>query len=532
MRIRTKILLSHMTLAATVAIFSIIIIYSLHLAGQSRHELTESYRQIHNLNRLNSDGNYLVEQIAELLILGPQDAEMHTAHVKINKRLAKQRGLISSAVERINDPGKRAEERHELDRVDKIERVVRELNAVYHELEGKLAAGHTKAAAVLYGDKVENDLDDKLETLITAARGRERSQIQESIAASERLARESLWLAIAMVVFVVILGLLNIVTLNRTVLHPLTALARAADAVGRGELSHVVAVGGADDLGNLTRRFNQMTGRVKAQHDALRRANENLEQKVAERTQEVVARSRELESVNAHLREVDANRAQFFADISHELRTPLTVIRGRAEVALRPRAPDPAQTRSALEAIVRKAGQMGQLVEDMLFLASSQAGAIRIEKRPTKLQEVIGDALIDSQTLAREAGIVLTPHQPIEPVTVYCDRDRIRQALTILLDNAIKFAPEGTTVAIALAQYKGWATIKVRDAGPGFSREAAERAFMRFRGRERAGERGAGLGLAIAKWIVEQHGGTIAIERTSGAGTTVAIELPLTPEAT
>jgi signal transduction histidine kinase len=535
MRIRTKIFLSHMALAATVVFFSIVIIYTLHVAAQSRRELAESYQQIRNLYLVASEGNYLVEQIAELLILGPQDAEMHSAHITLKKRLATQRRLVSAAVDRINDPKKQTKERHELNRIDKIERVVHQLNGVYHQLEGELAAGRHKIATSLYNDQVENDLDDQLGALIASARARERGQIEDSIAASERLAHESLWLAVGMVIIVAGLGVGNIVMLNRTVLRPVTALAGAADAVGRGELSHIVTVGGADELGNLAQRFNRMTGQIKAQHDALWRANENLEQQVDERTREVVARSRELESLNARLREADANRARFFADISHELRTPLTIVRGQAEVVLRRHEPDPVQMRNTLAAIVRKAGQMGRLVEDMLFLARSEAGAITVEMRPTVLQEVIGDALIDSQTLARDKGVILAPYQPVDPVIVCGDGERLRQTLLILLDNAIKFAPEKTTVAIELAATEERATLKVRDAGPGFSRAAADQAFTRFSrseaGREQAGGRGAGLGLAIAQWIVDQHAGAIAIESAPGAGATVAIELPLASEA-
>lgn len=524
-----------MALAATVAVFSIGIVLTLHFAAQSRRELAESYQQLRNLYLIESEANYLVEQIAELLILGPQDAEMHRAYTTLAKRLATQRRFVSAAVDRISDPEKRAKEGHELDRINQIKRVVRQLDDIYQKLEGKLAAGRRGRAASLYNDRVENDLDNQLEALIASARARERNQVEHSIAASERLAHESLWLAVGMAVIIAALGLGNVLMLNRTVLRPIMALAAAADAVGRGELSHIVSVGGTDELGHLTQRFNRMTGQIKVQRDALQRTNANLEQQVAERTRELVARSAELESLNARLREVDASRARFFADISHELRTPLTVVRGQAEVVLRRHEPDPTQMRKTLEAIVRKADQMGRLVEDMLFLARSEAGAIKVEMRPTVLQETIADALIDSQTFMRGEGVLITPRQPVEPVIVRGDGERLRQALVIVLDNALKFAPENTAVAIELAATREHATIRVLDSGPGFSMKTADRAFTRFApsesGRGQDTGRGAGLGLAIAKWIVDQHGGSITIESTSGAGAMVAIELPLASES-
>jgi signal transduction histidine kinase len=533
MRIRTKIFLSHMVLAMTVALFSVVIIYTLHITAQSRRQLADSYEQIRNLYLIADKGNYLVEQIAELVIIGPQDTEMASARAMLLKRLAKQRKLVSAELDHLDDPEAWAEERREIDWMDNIESVIRDLDDAYQKLESELAAGHRDAADAFYKNNVENRLDDQLETLISKALARERGEVEHSFAASERLAHEALWLAVGMVVLVLGLGMINIVILNRTVLRPVTALARAADAVGRGELSHIVAVGGADEVGNLAQRFNRMTGQLKSQHDALRRTNENLEQQVAERTREVIARSHELETLNAHLRTVDASRAQFFADISHELRTPLTIIRGQAEVVLRRDDPDPAQMRNTLEAIVGKTDQMGRLVEDLLFLARSEAGAITVDRRPVALQEVIGDALLDSRTLARDQGVTLVPQQPVDPVIVCGDRERLRQTLVILLDNAIKFSPEGSAVTIELAASEAQAALQVRDAGPGFSQEAADQAFTRF---SRSGigkdsnRRGAGLGLAIAKWIVEQHAGTITIDSHSGAGATVAIELPLATE--
>lgn len=145
---------------------------------------------------------------------------------------------------------------------------------------------------------------------------------------------------------------------------------------------------------------------IRQQRDARHRTNEQLETEVAERTAELVARSQELEAVNIRLREIDTNRAQFFADISHESRTPLTVLRCQAEVTLRRRDTDtdPEPLRETLETIVRKAAQMGRLVEGMLFLARSK-------------------------------GIVLAPQQPIEPVSVRGDADRLRHAGEVCIEN-------------------------------------------------------------------------------------------------
>ncbi|MGO1463056.1 MAG: ATP-binding protein [Marinobacter sp.] len=534
MQIRTKIYLSHMAVIATVAVFFVVIIFSLRFADERRRQFSESYEQLRDIYLIANEAHHFVEQIAELIAIGPQDADIKRIYKSLMERLAMQRETVSNEAGRLDDPGERADELREIQLLNNIGNVVQELDEVYWRLAQELAAGRKDAASSLYNAWVENDLDEQLDALIYAALTREQDRVEESFVAAERLSRYSLWLALSMVLIVTGLGVGNILVLNRTVLRPMTALAQAADAVGRGDLSHIVATNRTDELGNLARRFNRMTGQIKAQRDALQATNDNLEQQVAERTRELVARSGELELLNARLNEVDANRVQFFADISHELRTPLTILRGQAEVALRSRGRDPEQTRKTLETIVRKAGQIGRLVEDMLFLARSEAGAITMDMQPTDLQGMIGDALIDSQTLARDKGVSLAPHQPLEPVIVRGDGERLRQAVLILVDNAIKFAPEKTSVLIELAAHEGHAIIRVRDAGPGFSEEATAHVFKRFSGGGASAQsnsgRSVGLGLAIAKWIIDQHGGTITVQSPPGEGATVAIELPLAEE--
>src|SRR5690606_36439474 len=130
--------------------------------------------------------------------------------------------------------------------------------------------------------------------------------------------------------------------------------------------------------------------------------------------------------------------------------TPLTILRGQAEVALRATGDDPQRLRETLGLVVGKAEQMGRLVEDLLFLARTEAGAIAVERVPVVLQDVIADVLLDSQGLARREGVTISPRQPAEPVVVHGDASRLRQAIMIPLDNALKVAPPGTPVRLVL----------------------------------------------------------------------------------
>jgi two-component system, OmpR family, sensor kinase len=153
-----------------------------------------------------------------------------------------------------------------------------------------------------------------------------------------------------------------------------------------------------------------------------------------------------------------------------------------------------------------------------------------VQRNNVVLQDVIGDVLIDGHGLLRRDGVRILPSQPEEPLIVRGDGDRLRQAIIIALDNAVKLAPPGTAVEVELKRVGSRAVIEVRDDGPGFTEEELGSAFTRFyRGkpsRARTG-RGLGLGLSIAKWIVDQHDGTIRIESAPNGGATVAISVPL-----
>ncbi|MCL3883144.1 ATP-binding protein [Marivita sp. GX14005] len=530
MRIRTKILLSHAVLALSVALISAVIIVMLSAADHNRRELGASYEQLRNIDLIATEANHYIEQIAELIIIGPQAADIDHARSALQDHIETQKRLITAEIDWLDAFDARAEEVEELRLINRIEDLVSELDGVYLRLSSELQQGNRETADAIYRDEVEERLDEELGDVIEAILNRELREVEQSLAESERLSRQSMTLAIGVIFVVAGVGTGVVLMLNRTVLRPVTDLAEAADAVGRGELSQIVETGSRDELGNLARRLNRMTAQIREQRDALKRSNETLERQVAERTRELLDRSEELERVNSRLREIDSTRTKFFADISHELRTPLTILRGQAEVALRRREPDPEQLRETLEAVVRKVGQMSRLVEDLLFLARSEHGAIEIDLRPVVLQDFIGDVLLDSQALARAKGIVIAPRQPIDPLIVRADADRLRQVLLILLDNAIKFSPERSAVTITLTSEAGCAIIEVSDEGPGFTATERENAFARFyRGEIRRGEsrRGAGLGLAIAKWIIDRHSGRIEIGSAPGGGAAITIALPL-----
>lgn len=229
-------------------------------------------------------------------------------------------------------------------------------------------------------------------------------------------------------------------------------------------------------------------------------------------------------------RAVDQMR-RFMADAAHELRTPLTVVRGRAEVALQ-RERDRPEYEEALRGIEREATRVGRIVEDLLMLARADTGERSIERQRVFLDDIVLDSAEAAKALAvrREVRIAVAE---FEEAPIVGDQSLVRQLIMILLDNAIKFSPNGSLVQIGVWRANDMATVSVSDAGPGIPPDQLKHVFERFyRGdaaRSRAGttaSEGAGLGLSIAQWIAEQHAATIRIDSVAGKGTCVVVQFP------
>src|SRR5579884_2473370 len=213
---------------------------------------------------------------------------------------------------------------------------------------------------------------------------------------------------------------------------------------------------------------------------------------------------------------------RFTADASHELKTPLTVLRAGVERAIT--TPNlPPEALAALE-------------EALLTLARADEGIAPLHREPVDLRAIVEEARETGELLAEEAGVRMEVAVPLEPVVVPVDASRIRQLLLNLLTNAVKYTPAGGSVRLQLAAADGRVTLTVADTGIGIAPGDLPHIFDRFwradSARTRTGERpGAGLGLAICKWIAEAHGGQIEVASRPGRGTTFTVTLPREPAA-
>lgn len=276
--------------------------------------------------------------------------------------------------------------------------------------------------------------------------------------------------------------------LGRT-LAPLRTVTETAQAINRADdLSRRIPYSGVanDEIGGLIESFNQTLERL-----------ENL----------------------------FTSQQRFLADVSHELRTPLTVIKGNVDLMRRMKQLD----EESLSSIDQEAGRLTRLVGGLLLLAQAESGKLSLNLKAVELDTLLLEVFHEMRVLA--SGKVHIKMADIDQVQVSGDRDRLKQVLLNLVGNAIQYTPQGGEVFLSLAKIGEQARIVVRDTGPGIPAEDLPFIFERFyraeKSRTRSKSSGFGLGLSIAQWIVENHGGTIKVESKEGQGTTFAIWLPL-----
>jgi heavy metal sensor kinase len=236
--------------------------------------------------------------------------------------------------------------------------------------------------------------------------------------------------------------------------------------------------------------------------------------------------ARTLNAMLARLERGVQARERLIADVSHELRAPLAAIRSELEVSLRHDALDP-PARDAVASAREETVRMSGIVENVLTLARLDEAGLELLVGSHDLRDIVEDAALSYRAAAESAGIRLLVTGG--PATVHGDRDRLRQVIGNLIDNAISFAPAGSEVAIQIWREDAEAGVRVSDAGPGVPREDRERIFERFSRRDPARSRGsgAGLGLAISREIVSSHGGRIWVEDGIEKGSVFVVALPV-----
>lgn len=230
------------------------------------------------------------------------------------------------------------------------------------------------------------------------------------------------------------------------------------------------------------------------------------------------------------LRRLEQVRAEFVANVSHELRTPLTAIKGYLETVLDETAAETMTHRRFLEVAHTHADRLSRLINDLLSLSDIETGKVILHSRSVGLSEFVNEVSAIFEKEAAKKGIVLQ-NEVSADMMVWADRDRLSQILVNLVDNAMKYTPDGGAVTFrALEREHGFIGFQVIDTGQGIPPSDLPRITERFYRVDKARSRdmgGTGLGLAIVKHLVQLHGGTLRIESELGKGTTIDIELPV-----
>ena len=282
--------------------------------------------------------------------------------------------------------------------------------------------------------------------------------------------------------------------LSRRFVNPLNKMMDAATKMAQGDYSAKTCVAQQDEIGVLAAQIDK------------------LADKLDEAQQE---RSR-----------FDQMRQDFFSDISHELRTPISVVKGNVELLREGMISDPAQIQQCYDQLDADTHHLQRLVGDMLELCRLQNAQFHIEMEIVNLADVIMDSVRTMRRKADERQIAIRMDQ-MQPFAVMGDYGRLRQLMIILLDNAVKFSPEGAAVHVEIRQEKDTCEVAVADHGCGIEPEALEHIFDRYFHRPSNTNRGGtGLGLPIAQEIALRHGLEISCRSTPGEGARFRIAFP------
>lgn len=485
-------------------------IWGLQRSAHYLERANHSYGQLAKVSEIESKINqYLLLEIANSVNFQNRAKLIEATPQIITQQLGDLQESIENEREFVQTTSAEDDIEAEVDTAIEIASVfIRMHLASTHEARKRNSLESADAVRSFFTNVVEGN-DKKLSQVVRDIVKDEQGEVEEVKAEIVSLTKAITYttggLALLTTIGVIGLGLF----LSRSIVGPVQILATGAEKVGAGELSYRIELPREDEFGLVANRFNKMAGQLENQQNLLRSANERLESAVIERT-------KELEDSNNRLRQIDETRRRFFSNVSHELRTPVTVLLGEAEVTLRSTKATLADMKKAMGRIVANGGFLRRRLNDLLNLARSDDGEIKLDLKEAVLNEIVEHAVSTANAYALANDVSLKYLAPKEDLIANLDESWFRQGILVLIDNAVKFSKPNDTIIIQVEEKADKALIQVIDQGPGIEEEALNHLFERYyQAKEGQKREGTGLGLAIAHWIITGHNGSIWAENVS-----------------
>jgi len=367
----------------------------------------------------------------------------------------------------------------------------------------------------------DTDLSALLQDAIAAQKERAKTTEDDALHAVKRIQSTMLLISLGGLFFAIIIGW----RLSRSLSQALQHLQDGTRQLRQGNFAHRIVETGPTEFAELARQFNMMSGYI-----AEFTAQEKLSHQATEEL--VRARTAELQQALTQLHESESRQKQLLTDISHELRTPATSIQGEAEISLRGKDRDSADYKDSFKRILAASSQLTHRIDDLLMLARGDDRLLQMALKPIGLQDLIDMAadMLEQQLSSAFRFDLSIPSKLPDNSWLLVDPGKFTSVLRIVADNAQHYSPDGKELELKIRLEGDELILLISDQGIGIQPDDATQLFQRhFRAAQARQQRpdGLGIGLCIARSIIEGHDGTISLQSNAPKGTTVSITLPL-----
>ena len=489
---------------------------SAHITRQNLEHSTVAQSLLGEHLSLSSVSYRLFKQLTDELIFGQNanQAEVRNKEKLIDASLTKITELELQQRDALGAAATQGSVEDTEDLAALLDNIIEEFRAIVASEDSSPLSTQVRVQRLL-----EVTIDNQFREAIDAAVRRQSTVVATINSRIETLNTSIVWFTVAFGLISIPLVVLACTWLLNQLYQPLDAIRYGAEAIAIGKYTHRLPETLDKEFQQIVLAFNSMASQLSEHESNVAQSRRQLEYEVQQRTME-------LTEANHRLTSIDTKRRQFLADLSHELRTPLTVIRGEAQVTLRHPSADSEAYRQTLDAILAQAVSLSRLVDDLLLLARAEISQLTLDIEECELAQWLQQQAAHWTKVSQSHHFRLALEHGDSALLVKVDSQRLAQVLAILIDNAMKYSPVGSTITLTTGVKAGRVGITVTDQGAGIAPADLGPIFERFVRINRRGD-GTGLGLAIARTIVETHGGELTVESTLKQGSNFTIWLSL-----